>query len=61
MAQSTTTLTPDGPTPPTNYSCVGMRPPTTAGLAQVDDGAPGTLTSFAAVLSVTGHEGGSGE
>jgi len=49
MAQSATTVTPDGPTPPTNFTGqVGMRPPTTAGLNPIDDGAAGALTAFAA-------------
>ena len=49
MAQSATTVTPDGPTPPTNYTGqIGMRPPTTAGLNPVDDGTAGPLTAFAA-------------
>jgi hypothetical protein len=49
MAQSALTVTPDGPTPPTNFTGqVGMRPPTTAGLNPIDDGVAGTLTAFAA-------------
>jgi hypothetical protein len=49
MAQSATTVTPDGPTPPTNFTGqIGMRPPTTAGLNPIDDGAAGVLTAFAA-------------
>jgi hypothetical protein len=39
MAQSAVTVTPDGPTPPTNFTGqIGMRPPTTAGLNPIDDG-----------------------
>ena len=48
LAQSATTVTPDGPTPPTNIpGQIGMRPPTTAGLTPIDDGAAGALTAFA--------------
>lgn len=60
MAQSTTTVTPDGPTPPTNYPTpgyVGMRPPTTAGLAFQDDGPQGPLVTFAKVTSGKAYEG----
>jgi hypothetical protein len=58
MAQSTTTVTPDGPTPPTNFpGFVGMHPPTTAGLSPVDDGTPGSGLVFASVLSGTPNEG----
>jgi len=43
MAQSTTTVTPDGPTPPTNLGAsaaafYGARPPLPSGLAATDDG-----------------------
>jgi hypothetical protein len=49
MAQSAATVTPDGPTPPTNFTGqIGMRPPTTAGLNPIDDGVAGPLTAFAA-------------
>lgn len=49
MAQSSLTVTPDGPTPPTNFpGQIGMRPPTTDGLSPIDDGAAGALTAFAA-------------
>src|SRR5258708_5242903 len=49
MAQSATTVTPDGPTPPTNFTGqVGMRPPSTAGLNPIDDGAAGSQLVFAA-------------
>jgi hypothetical protein len=49
MAQSATTVTPDGPTPPTNYTGqAGMRPPTTGGLSPVDDGTAGSALVFAA-------------
>ena len=48
MAQSATTVTPDGPTPPTNFTGqIGMRPPTTAGLNPIDDGAAGNPLLFA--------------
>lgn len=48
MAQSNATVTPDGPTPPTNFTGqIGMRPPTTGGLNPIDDGAAGTGTAFA--------------
>jgi len=57
MAQSATTVAPESPTPPTNMACVGMRPPTTAGLAQLDDGVAGSLTVFVAPVSGTAHEG----
>lgn len=60
MAQSTTTVTPDGPTPPTNFGAgmIGMRPPTTAGLTAQDDGAAGAVTTFAApAQGGTAHEG----
>jgi len=62
MAQSTTTVTPDGPTPPTNFTGqVGMRPPTTDGLSPIDDGAAGALTAFAAPVSGTAFEGAGSE
>jgi hypothetical protein len=49
MAQSALTVTPDGPTPPTNFTGqIGMRPPTTAGLNPIDDGTAGSLILFAA-------------
>lgn len=57
MAQSATTVTPVSPTPPTNFACVGERPPTTAGLAQLDDGVAGPLTAFIAPVSGATHEG----
>lgn len=57
MAQSATTVTPVSPTPPTNFACVGERPPTTAGLAQLDDGVAGPLTAFIAPVSGAAHEG----
>jgi hypothetical protein len=63
MAQSALTVTPENPTPPTNYSFVGTTPPTDPLQAQVDDGAAGSLTVFAAKLAAAGagtsvdHEG----
>lgn len=58
MAQSATTVTPDGPTPPTNFTGqVGMRPPTTAGLNPIDDGAAGSQLLFAAPVSGAAFEG----
>lgn len=49
LTQSVTTVTPDGPTPPTNMTGqIGMRPPTTAGLTPIDHGPAGALTAFAA-------------
>lgn len=58
MAQSATTVTPDGPTPPTNFGSgqVGLRPPTAAS-PYLDDGTAGTNTVFAAVSSGTAFEG----
>ena len=56
MAQSELTVTPVGPTPPTNMSFVGQRPPTAPGLPFVDDGAAGTVTAFAAPTSGQAHE-----
>jgi len=62
MAQSATTVTPDGPSPPTNFGGqVGMRPPTTAGLNPIDDGAAGSALVFAAPVSGTASEGAGSE
>lgn len=62
MVQSTTTVTPDNPTPPTNFGGqVGMRPPTTAGLVPIDDGAAGSVLVFAAPVSGTPFEGSGSE
>lgn len=60
MAQSASTVTPDGPTPPTNFGAgmLGMRPPTTPGAPATDDGSAGSLTAFAApALGGTAAEG----
>jgi hypothetical protein len=51
MAQSAITVTPENPTPPTNFSFVGQTPPNSPSQAAVDDGAAGTLTVFAAKLA----------
>jgi IPT/TIG domain len=40
MAQSALSVTPGNPTPPTNLSCVGSRPPTDPAQAYADDGVP---------------------
>src|SRR4051812_10199173 len=58
MAQSATTVTPDGPTPPTNFGSgqVGLRPPTAAS-PYLDDGTAGALTAFATISSGTTWEG----
>ena len=47
MAQSAITVTPENPTPPTNFSFVGQTPPNAPTQAVVDDGTAGTLTVFA--------------
>jgi IPT/TIG domain-containing protein len=54
MAQSTVTVTPPNPTPPTNFSYVGATPPTDPAQAQVDDGTAGPLTAFAVKLAAAG-------
>ena len=56
MAQSELTVTPVGPTPPTNMSFVGQRPPTAPGLPFVDDGPAQSVTAFAAANGGAEHE-----
>jgi hypothetical protein len=71
MAQSTITVTPISPTPPTNFGSGFQNlghvasgqspnqttpPPTQAGLAFMDDGAAGVVTAFAAPASGAPHE-----
>ena len=51
MAQSAITVTPENPTPPTNFSFVGQTPPNAPAQLVVDDGTAGTLTVFAAKLA----------
>ena len=51
MAQSAITVTPENPTPPTNFSFVGQTPPNAPTQLVVDDGTAGTLTVFAAKLA----------
>ena len=51
MAQSAITVTPESPTPPTNFSFVGQTPPNAPAQLVVDDGTAGTLTVFAAKLA----------
>src|SRR4051812_48626717 len=48
MAQSAITVTPENPTPPTNFTSVflGTTPPTAPTQTVIDDGAAGTLTVF---------------
>ena len=48
MAQSSITVTPPSPTPPTNFSFVGQTPPNAPTQPVADDGTAGTLTVFAA-------------
>jgi hypothetical protein len=49
MAQSAITVTPENPTPPTNFSTfLGQTPPNAPTQTVVDDGAAGTLTVFGA-------------
>ena len=63
MAQSSITVTPPNPTPPTNMSFVGATPPTDPAQPYADDGAAGTATAFAAKTAAAGsgtsadHEG----
>ena len=47
MAQSSITVTPPSPTPPTNMSFVGQTPPNAPTQPVADDGTAGTLTVFA--------------
>lgn len=54
MAQSTITVTPPNPTPPTNMSFVGATPPFDPAQPAVDDGAAGTVTAFAAKTAAAG-------
>jgi hypothetical protein len=49
--QSAITVTPENPTPPTNFSFLGTTPPTSPSQLAVDDGAAGTLTVFATKLA----------
>jgi hypothetical protein len=51
MAQSAITVTPENPTPPTNFSFVGQTPPNSPSQLVVDDGTAGTLTVFAVKLA----------
>ena len=52
MAQSELTVTPVGPTPPTNFNgFVGERPPNVLYTAAADDGTAGALTAIAAVTA----------
>ena len=51
MAQSAITVTPENPTPPTNFSFLGQTPPNAPAQLVVDDGTAGTLTVFAAKLA----------
>ena len=48
MAQSAITVTPENPTPPTNFTTVflGTTPPTSPAQTVIDDGVAGTLTVF---------------
>ena len=48
MAQSAITVTPENPTPPTNFTTVflGTTPPTAPAQTVIDDGVAGTLTVF---------------
>lgn len=48
MSQSTVTVTPTNPTPPTNFSCLGTTPPTAPAQPTADDGTAGVLTAAAA-------------
>lgn len=58
MAQSATTATHVSPTPPTNMAnAFGGSPPTTDGLAAVDDGAIAEPTLLKAANSGAAHEG----
>ena len=47
MAQSAITVTPENPTPPTNFGFIGQTPPNAPTQAEFDDGTAGTLTVFA--------------
>jgi len=47
MAQSAITVTPENPTPPTNFGFIGQTPPNAPTQAVFDDGTAGTLTVFA--------------
>ena len=51
MAQSAITVTPENPTPPTNFSFVGQTPPNAPAQPVADDGTAGTLTVFAAKVA----------
>ena len=48
MAQSAITVTPENPTPPTNFTTVflGQTPPNAPAQTVIDDGTAGTLTAF---------------
>jgi len=60
MAQSALTVTPPNPTPPTNFSSIGITPPTSiepaASLPFTDDGTAGPLTLLAAPWSGVPNE-----
>jgi hypothetical protein len=51
MAQSAITVTPESPTPPTNFGYVGQTPPNAPTQLAADDGTAGTLTVFAAKIA----------